>query len=58
MALDHYIPQVHLKNFYSPTLGVEYMPSAKRISLSFRVHREMFAELSRAIPIPTYPTAV
>jgi len=21
MALDHYIPQVHLRNFYSPTLG-------------------------------------
>ena len=21
MPLDHYVPQVHLRNFYSPTLG-------------------------------------
>jgi hypothetical protein len=30
MPLDHYIPQVHLKNFYSPVLGNQMYATVPR----------------------------
>ncbi len=35
MPLDHYIPQVHLKNFYSPVLGDRMYATRKSDLKSF-----------------------
>lgn len=60
MALDHYIPQVHLKNFYAPELGKllyafrksdgdEYTPNSKSICRTDEGNTNEYLESPRAV---------
>src|SRR5258705_12404118 len=40
MALDHYVSQVHLRNFYSPTLGERMYAVRKRDGKAFTPNSE------------------
>ena len=47
MALDHYVSQVHLRNFYSPTLGERMHAVRKSDSKSFTPNAESVCRIEQ-----------
>lgn len=49
MALDHYVPQFHLRCFYAPTMGEDVRLFASPMGRPFSAAPGMFAGFRRLI---------